>query len=72
MRVGTGDRLPRMNGVTPGTTECEQTVNAIYVWARILQVNDSDADLRERALERIEQNAGRLLARLRAEPEESV
>jgi hypothetical protein len=40
--------------------ECEQSLNAIYAWSRLLQVGVDDA-VRLRALQTIQANAERLL-----------
>ena len=53
-----------MNPTSAGGSECIQSLNSIYAWSRLLELNSTDPTLIAQAAQTIQQNAERLLRKI--------
>ena len=60
-----------MNPTGAGESECVQSLNSIYAWSRLLELNSTDPALIAQAVRTIQQNAERLLRKMRGAAEVS-
>jgi hypothetical protein len=60
-----------MNPTSAGESECIQSLNSIYAWSRLLELNGTDPTLTAQAAQTIQRNAERLLRKMLAAAEVS-